>query len=889
MNVTQLFKEITDRFISSVNDIFSIDEKGYDIAYEKCLSEMKEELNQLQDEYPLLTHYDLSLFESKPKRFIQQVVHNHKEQDLSEYLPSGMVYSFDFKKNKVTQPAILNLADLPHIYIPYQEENTSKFLEDIIVHALLTHPLGDALIYIVSFERDFNISLLDDIHNDYCQYVSNMKEAINLGEKAVLKIDNLSLEETGQTEYIILLGKKDSFSSPLIFDKYNYLLTKRNSNGVHVILVDLFADSSFSSLFSTNNCHVIKCDERNSLSMGERILERPLLYKEFLSYMESEQTQKREELETKYSIAPVEIKVPIGTNINSRREVTLTFNSRDHIHSFILGQSGSGKSVLLNNIISTAILKYSPEDLQLYLLDFKGVEFNRYQGVKHVKALLVDNSDPQMTLEVLRELGEENKRRTKMWREASVNNIDGYNMKYPERRIPQILLVADECQVMFSIPHGSGQAMAIQREIAEIVNIIATQGRSQGIHMLLATQQLDETDISGQVLKNLTECFLLMCDRTDSELLVPDSSDITGKQPIGQACYYHKKELVGKVKTYYAPEEELDQLIQKARDKAKNHKSNGEAYFSGSAMYWLSREGLNIVSEQNLGKRVVYVGMDIGLSGRATAFPLHSDFCENILIMGYNREEQASAVAINAIASLLSFQNGDKDDFKFTIINCLNEQQRQSKGVLEILSSHGYCSLVNPRLSGETLKKIAEDIRQKTASPMILCILGHERFGEMKRNSPLPTLSDTTTNEPINVVAGIEVLGFSDDLLNDNGGEQQDSSFKTYQDAFKYILDEGPLQHVHVILQVDKPANILFEGDYGSNATNYFRHRIILRSENNYLIPLRLNEDIDAQTLSSDEEHLRAYYYPDGDLPQLFTPLLMPAPEDIIQTLSNQM
>ena len=64
----------------------------------------------------------------------------------------------------------------------------------------------------------------------------------------------------------------------------------------------------------------------------------------------------------------------------------MRFNSGDYIHAFILGQSGSGKSVLLNNIITSAINKYAPEDLMLYLMDFKGVEFNRYRGIRHAKA-----------------------------------------------------------------------------------------------------------------------------------------------------------------------------------------------------------------------------------------------------------------------------------------------------------------------------------------------------------------------------------------------------------------------------------------------------------------------------------------------------------------------
>ena len=888
MNITQIFKDITDRFVNSVNSNNIFDQRSYDVAFEKSLSEMKKELEHLQDTYPLFAHHDLSLFESNPKRFIQQVVDNHQDFSLSELLPSGLTCSFDFKKTKVTQPAIINLMELPHLYIPFQADKTIRILEEIIINALLSHPLGETRISVFSFVRGLKIPLIEKIPEEYCQNVGNLQEAIKIVDRAIRQTDyNLAPDETARTEYIVFLGRNDSFTVPQVFENFKYLLSKRSNTGVHVVLVDLFDDSCFSELFPTDNCHIIKCDENNKVNMGERILDYPNLSSECLSYLRSEQSTKQEDqekLETQYVPSPTEIIVPIGTKINSKEEISLKFNSSVFIHGFILGQTGSGKSTLLRSIINTAILKYSPEDLQLYLMDFKGVELNRYQGIKHVKALLVDNSDPQMTLEVLRELREEYKLRKKRFQAKGpdIKDIDIYNQKYPESRLPQILFVADECQVMFAVPHGSGHTLTIQREISEIVNIIATQGRSFGIHMLLATQQLDETDISGQVLKNLTECFLMRCARTDSELLVPDSSELTEKQPKGQACYYHHKELVGKVKTYYVEDEV--QLIEKAREKAKGHKSNGEAYFNGSAMYWLSKEGLANVGKQNHNEKVVYVGQDIGLSGHATAFSLHPDFGENILIFGNNQQEQASAIAINAIASLMSFQNGGQDDFKFIIINCLSERQQRSKKILEALSNHG-CRIVNPSQSGEILLKMAEDLRNKTMPPIILCILGHERFSEMKRNSQL---RDVTPGESINMVNGIEVLGFSDDLLNnveDIITNQPSSPFKTYHDAFKYILDEGPMQHTHVILQVDKPANILFEGEYGSNATEFFRHRIILRSEDKNLIPLKLSEEIEVQSLSDEEEHLRAYYYPEGDLPQLFTPLLMPNEETLLQTI----
>jgi S-DNA-T family DNA segregation ATPase FtsK/SpoIIIE len=117
-----------------------------------------------------------------------------------------------------------------------------------------------------------------------------------------------------------------------------------------------------------------------------------------------------------------------------------------HVHAFVLGQSGSGKSVFLHSVLIELVKKYHPSDLCLYLLDFKlgGVEFNRYRDIKHVKALLVDNSNIQITLEILRDLSNQMRERGKMLREAGVSNIKEYNQKYPNEHLPQILFVADE-------------------------------------------------------------------------------------------------------------------------------------------------------------------------------------------------------------------------------------------------------------------------------------------------------------------------------------------------------------------------------------------------------------------------------------------------------------
>lgn len=568
--------------------------------------------------------------------------------------------------------------------------------------------------------------------------------------------------------------------------------------------------------------------------------------------------------------------VTVGTGIPDKRPVELKFNAVDFIHAFILGQSGSGKSVLLNNIITSAILKYSPEDLMLYLMDFKGVEFNRYRGVKHAKAILVDNSDPQMTLEVLRELNDENKRRVKLWQREGVNNIGGYNRKYSGNRLPQILFVADECQVMFKASASFGSFSQVQREISEILNTIATQGRSQGIHMLLATQQLDETDISGQVLKNLTECMLLASAAGDSDRLVPDSSDLTGIQPTGRMCYFHKKQFQSQVQTYYATDDELSAAIAAAREKASGCKSNGEYYFCGSSLLNLADDMDKLsANAPERESSVAMVGHRIGLSERCVAMPLENDYSENVLFFGANRQEQAVGGLMNALMSLIYSARQIKKECDFIVIDCLGNSNARYGVLLSELVRRGFCRLV-PRLqSGSLLSAMVDAVEQGTARPTVVAIIGNEHFFELKKDSPLT--ASNRSQEQNN--GGFESLGFD---MNFGGKTEM-----TFRKAISFLLDEGPLQGVHFLMQVDKPGNVMFQGDYGDNAMDKFRHKIIYRSENKYLAPLRLSHDIDVETLGDEEERLRAYCCNEGEEPMLFTPYQMPEIETI-EILTNK-
>ena len=122
-------------------------------------------------------------------------------------------------------------------------------------------------------------------------------------------------------------------------------------------------------------------------------------------------------------------------------------------HSGILvGTTGSGKSTLLHSIILSAIAHYGPDELSLYLLDFKeGVEFSLYANnqVPQVKFVSIE-SQQELGLSILGKLCEEITERSKAFGEAKVKDIESYR-RITGKPLPRVLVIIDEFQVLFDI------------------------------------------------------------------------------------------------------------------------------------------------------------------------------------------------------------------------------------------------------------------------------------------------------------------------------------------------------------------------------------------------------------------------------------------------------
>lgn len=880
--------------------------EAYETSIKEAINDFLEAAKALRDSYPLLAPFSL-LGENQIDLSIGTISKNSHQYKAIPPVFTGSSFHKVVQRNKMEFPQFIDFTFKPHVLIkPYNdqgwEEFAVKMMKQIIIGSLLSLPKGDIRVNFLNPSlSNKSSSFSKELPSEICRVFIDRKEIISFTDSLKERIKETLLKgckpKEPAYELIVLLDYPYQFDS--LTEDMRILIEKGQQAGIHfIVLNDLrqvfeykqsfdiltIKDSYFQEVegFYTAN----EKDYDNTLLRTYQICDYPALLKAYLDYLKDKPKEKSSKdivnTEQDFVVAEDEISVTIGSDINNREEITLRFNSKDYIHAFILGQSGSGKSVLLNRIITSAINKYSPKDLMLYLLDFKGTEFNRYKGIKHTKAVLVDNSDPQMTLEILRELKEENRRRVKLWQSDGVNNIDSYNRKHPDARVPHILFVADECQVMFSIIDNRHSSYIIQEEVQSILNTIAAQGRSQGIHLLLATQTLADTDISDKIKANLTECFLLDCTASDSNILVPNSSDLTGKQPPLQFCYYHKKELVSQVKTTYADENELEFAIKASQIKSSNFTTNGGTYFCGSEIFWLDEKEKTAIIQASTKFPIAAIGHNIGLKGDITAIKFHSDFSDNILFFGINKDEQTVGVMINALMSLIiSYQQLGKT-CDFVIIDCLNNEEARYRSLLEAMESEGICRIVERTQSGTLFMQLVNDICNHCTRPTVLGIIGSNQFVEMKRNTPLPSSQIQESD------SDIEVLGLDYNAMPDlfPNNSLDSSRIKTYPEALMFILDEGPLQDIHVLLQVDKPENILFNGEWCPEVTDKFRHKVILRSENKYLAPMRFSVDIDVETLNEEEEHLRAYYYPENGEPQLFTPYVMPKSKKIINTLT---
>ena len=197
-------------------------------------------------------------------------------------------------------------------------------------------------------------------------------------------------------------------------------------------------------------------------------------------------------------------------------------------HSGILvGTTGSGKSTLLNSIILSAIAHYGPDELSLYLLDFKeGMEFSLYSNnpVPQVKFVSIE-SQQELGLSVLRKLCDEISDRSDKFKKAKAKDIEAYRM-ITGKIMPRVMVIIDEFHALFDINTN----YRIAEKCADYMKTLIKQGRSFGINVLIASQgiaRLHDISLDPGIFAQMTVRIALKCDEEDADFMFRINSKIT--------------------------------------------------------------------------------------------------------------------------------------------------------------------------------------------------------------------------------------------------------------------------------------------------------------------------------------------------------------------------
>mgnify|MGYP000707548163 CR=1 FL=1 len=161
-------------------------------------------------------------------------------------------------------------------------------------------------------------------------------------------------------------------------------------------------------------------------------------------------------------------------------------------HLLVAGQTGSGKSVMINTILTSLLYRNSPSDLKLILVDPKQVELTPYNDIPHLLTPVIN--EPEKCISALKWAVAEMERRLKTMSEVGRRNIQEYNNLKKEEGMPYIVIVIDELADLM---------MMAARDVEALIVRLAQKARAAGIHLVLATQRPSVDVITGLIKANV--------------------------------------------------------------------------------------------------------------------------------------------------------------------------------------------------------------------------------------------------------------------------------------------------------------------------------------------------------------------------------------------------
>lgn len=370
------------------------------------------------------------------------------------------------------------------------------------------------------------------------------------------------------------------------------------------------------------------------------------------------------------------IQVPIGMQNASTMQYFHLGDSTNVHHVLIGGSTGYGKSVLLHNIICNTAWRYSPEQLQMILLDYKeGTEFKVYDNLPHARVLSIQ-SEREYGCSVFNFIAEEIHRRGDVFRAAGTQDITSYN-HCSGKTMPRILIIIDEFQKLLD-----GDARTTDF-ISSALEDVGRRGRSFGINLILSTQSLMNVNIGGVQQSLGLRIVLHLNTQYDCERFLTNGNYLpyTALTRPGQAVYNANAGLTeGNVlfQTAYMAPASLSKVVGTISDHALLQYDGELApykrfFYDGSSLVEIeSNKELSNFREPNERFCNIFIGEPVALTESHASFKLRRQSGSNVLMVG---GDEASVISILSF-SVLQILNQSWEDCRIVIADKTNTDSK---------------------------------------------------------------------------------------------------------------------------------------------------------------------------------------------------------------------
>ena len=213
------------------------------------------------------------------------------------------------------------------------------------------------------------------------------------------------------------------------------------------------------------------------------------------------------------------LEIPLGKAVNGTAR---TFDLSKMPHLLVAGSTGSGKSVAVNGIIASILMKARPDQVKFMMVDPKMVELSVYNDIPHLLIPVVTN--PRKASKALQKVVDEMENRYELFAKVGVRNIAGFNAKveefnaqseYKQVPLPFIVVIVDELADLM---------MVASKEVEDAIIRLGQKARAAGIHMILATQRPSVDVISGLIKANVpSRVAFAVSSGTDSRTILDEN------------------------------------------------------------------------------------------------------------------------------------------------------------------------------------------------------------------------------------------------------------------------------------------------------------------------------------------------------------------------------